>query len=182
MKTAILIIDMLNDYFLEGRLADRRTILCDKINELTTLGREIGLGIIWVRQEFKKDLSDAFLIMREKNISKTIEKTKGAQILNELIRNDADYEIIKKRYSAFYKTNLDEILNRANIQQLIICGINTHACVRMAAIDAYQRDIKVIIATDCVNSNDTDHHKITLRYLGNGIASLMGNEEIKNIF
>ncbi|WP_445382988.1 cysteine hydrolase family protein [Robiginitalea sp. IMCC43444] len=182
MKTAILIIDMLNDYFQDGKLADHRKILCDKINELTGLGREIGFDVIWVRQEFKKDLSDAFLIMREKNISKTIEKTEGSQILNELIIHENDYEIVKKRYSAFYKTKLDEILSRANIEQLIICGINTHACVRMAAIDAYQRDIKVIIATDCVKSYDEEHHKITLGYLGSGIASLMGNEEIKNKF
>jgi nicotinamidase-related amidase len=180
MKTAILVIDMLNDYFQDGRLVEFREILCSRINDLTDWCREIGFDIIWVRQEFKEDLSDAFLIMREKSIYKTIEKTAGSQILNELVRQENDYEIVKKRYSAFYNTNLDEILNRNKTQQLIICGINTHACVRMTAIDAYQRDLKVIIATDCVNSYDEDHHNISLRYLGNGISSLRSNKEIKN--
>ncbi|MEM9300331.1 MAG: isochorismatase family protein, partial [Bacteroidota bacterium] len=91
MKTAILVIDMLNDYFQKGRLSDNRTTLCHSINELANWGRDSDFHIIWVRQEFKKDLSDAFLIMRKKNISKTIENTEGSEILDELIRNKNDY-------------------------------------------------------------------------------------------
>ena len=180
MKTAVLVVDMLNDYFQDGRLVESREILCSSINDLTDWCRETGFDIIWVRQEFKEDLSDAFPVMRKNGIYKTIEKTAGSQILHELVRHENDYEIVKKRYSAFYNTNLDEILNQNKIQQLIICGVNTHACIRMAAIDAYQRDLEVIIATDCVNSYDEDHHNISLRYLGNGISSLMSNKEIKN--
>lgn len=170
---------MLNDYFQKGRLSYNRTRLCNSINELANCGRDSDFSIIWVRQEFKEDLSDAFLIMRKKSISKTIENTEGSQILDELIRNENDYEIVKKRYSPFFKTRLDKILNQNNIQQLIICGINTHACVRMAAIDAYQRDLEVIIAADCVDSPDEEHHKVSLRYLGSEISRVMDNEQIK---
>ena len=179
MKTAILVIDMLNDYFQKGRLSNNRTTLCHSINELADWGRDSDFHVIWVRQEFKKDLSDAFLTMRKKNISKTIENTEGSEILDELIRNKNDYEIVKKRYSAFFETKLDTILNQDNIQQLIICGINTHACVRMSAIDAYQRDLEVVIAADCVDSTDEEHHKVSLRYLGREISRVMDNAQIK---
>ncbi len=61
---------------------------------------------------------------------------------------------------------------------LIIAGINTHACIRATAIDAYQRDWDVIAAADRVDSYDREHHDISLRYLNGKIATTMGNREI----
>ena len=49
----------------------------------------------------------------------------------------------------------------------------THACVRMTAIDAYQRDYDVIVAAECVASSDPEHHDITLRYLDGNIARIL---------
>src|SRR5215510_4489356 len=106
MGGAILIIDMLNDFFADHRLSARRKELCEKINELIDWGRKNELTIIWVRQEFREDLSDAFLTMRKKQIHKTIEKTEGAQILQELSPQPGDLQIVKKRYSPFYNTGL----------------------------------------------------------------------------
>jgi isochorismate hydrolase len=61
---------------------------------------------------------------------------------------------------------------------LILAGINTHACIRTTAIDAYQRDWKVILASDCVDSYDREHHDISLRYMKDKVASVMSNQEI----
>ena len=180
MDGAILVIDMLNDFFIDQRLRERRGELCKKIKELIDWGRKNKLKIIWVRQEFKNDLSDAFLTMRKKQIHRTIEKTEGSQILPELIRQPDDLEVVKKRYSPFYNTSLDEILKKEGITRLILCGINTHACIRMAAIDAFQRDLEVIIAADCVESYDKEHHDISLRYLGRDISRVLDNNQIMN--
>ena len=180
MDGAILIIDMLNDFFNDKRLKQRRTSLCNKINDLIYWGRNNKLKIIWVRQEFKKDLSDAFVNMRKKQIQITIEKTEGSQILHELTPKPGDFEIVKKRYSPFYNTQLDEILKKEGIMRLILCGINTHACVRMAAIDGFQRDLDITIAADCVDSYDKEHHDISLRYLGRDISRVLDNNQIMN--
>ena len=144
------------------------------------IGREKRLPIIWVRQEFKDDLSDAFLAMRKNNDKITIQGTAGCQLLPELDRHKDDYEIIKKRYSAFFKTNLNTLLEKLNIDTLIIGGINTHACVRTATIDAYQRDYEVILATDCIDSYDEEYHRVSLRYLTQSISSPLTNEDIKS--
>lgn len=178
MHKAVLIIDMLNDFFLEGRLQEHKKQLCQNINSLISWARENKIKIIWVRQEFKQDLSDAFLAMRNRHIYKTIENTDGSHILSELNRDINDLEIIKKRYSAFFKTQLDAIIERNEITQLILCGINSHACIRMAAIDAFQRDLEVIIASDCVDSYDIEHHKISLAYLNKDIARVLDNSQI----
>ncbi|MEI8133466.1 MAG: cysteine hydrolase [bacterium] len=176
--SAILIIDMCNDFFMDGRLKELRESLCIGINELSAWGRKNRVPIIWVRQEFKADLSDAFLSMRKKNISKTIEGTIGAEILPELHREPNDFEVIKKRYSSFFQTDLDKILEENKIEQLILCGTNTHACVRTTAVDAFQRDYEIIIASDCANSYDEEHHNVSLKYLSKDIARVMGNAEI----
>jgi len=51
----------------------------------------------------------------------------------------------------------------------------------MTAIDAYQRDWQVILAADCVDSYDREHHEISLRYMSGKIASVMTNEEIRGM-
>lgn len=62
-------------------------------------------------------------------------------------------EIIK-RYNAFYRIGLDEILQSPDISKVIIASINTHACVRITTIDSYQRDMEVILTIECTGSYD----------------------------
>ena len=168
--TAVIVIDMQNDFFDDATLRAARPELVESINELIRLARSKGWPIVWVRQEFAADLSDAFPIMRRRRILKTIENTPGSQLLDELDFQSTDHEIIKKRYSPFHETDLDELLRSLAIEQVVLAGINTHACVRMAAVDAYQRDYEVVIPKDCVSSYDIEHHDVTLRYLANSIA------------
>lgn len=59
-----------------------------------------------------------------------------------------------------------------------MAGVNTHACVRTTVIDAYQRDYEVIIAVECVDSYDKEHHQISLRYLTDGLAAGYTNQEL----
>lgn len=178
MQPVLLIIDMLQDFFLEGSLADNRQELCRSVNNLVQYFRMNNYPIIWVRQEFKPSLDDAFLRMKETGNSITIEGTNGCLVLPELDQKSGDFEIVKKRYSAFFGTELDPLLKKLTPQPLVIAGVNTHACVRTSAIDAYQRDIKIIIATDCVSSYDTQYHQESLRYLEQSIGILKPNAEI----
>lgn len=108
-----------------------------------------------------------------------IKDTHGSRILDELVRDDSDIEIIKKRFSMFYGTNLESLIEELNINQLILAGVNTHACIRTAAIDAYQRDFQVIIVRDCVASKDLEHHEITLDYLDGGAANVVGLSDLE---
>jgi hypothetical protein len=49
----------------------------------------------------------------------------------------------------------------------------------MIAIDAYQRDWRVVLAVDCLDSYDREHHEISLRHMQGKIAALMSNDEIR---
>jgi nicotinamidase-related amidase len=180
-RPAIFVIDMLNDCFGHAELTRIRTELCSAINQLTAFARKNGFPVIWVRQEFEADLSDAFLDMKRENIRMFIKDTSGVQILDELVRDDSDIEMIKKRFSMFYGTELESLLEELDADPLILAGVNTHACIRTAAIDAYQRDFQVVIVRECVASKDLEHHNITLDYLDGGAANVVGLDEFEKI-
>jgi len=171
-------IDLISD-FLDRQDAKRVGQLIERTNELVGLFREAGLPIIWVRQEFASNLSDAFLEMRDHSIRRAISGTPGPQMDPRLAWDDADITFVKKRYSAFFRTGLDEVLDRHDIGELVLTGVNAHACVRTSAIDAYQRDLRVILATDCLSSYDEEHAAISLRYMARKIGRTLTNDEIR---
>jgi nicotinamidase-related amidase len=181
MKTAFLVVDMQKDFFREGRLANHHDRLVVSINELVDAAHAGDTPVIWVRQEFSPDLFDAPLHDRRTGRRITIEGTEGVELLDGLHIADDDHEIIKKRYSAFFETNLDEILKEFSINRIIVAGINTMSCVRMAAIDAYQRDYDVILALDAVDAYDVAQHESTLEYLSHAIAKELRNREILSL-
>ena len=178
-RAVLIIVDLLNDFFEQSPvLGSQRVRLVAATNLLTRAFRSAGSPVFWVRQEFASDLSDAFPEMRRRNLAITISGTSGCQLLSELEQEPEDVTIIKKRYSAFYGTDLDERLSQLRPELLVIAGVNTHACVRMTVIDAYQRDYETIVAAECVASNDPEHHEVTARYLDDKVARFLPNAEI----
>ncbi|WP_282610714.1 cysteine hydrolase family protein [Pelagibius sp. Alg239-R121] len=173
----LIIIDMLHD-FLDQWEADRRDRLIESTNRLIEAFRVFALPVLWVRQEFEPDLSDAFLDMRDKQISITIKGTRGSQIHSDLAFESGDMTVIKKRYSAFFQTELDEVLKDLGVTAPVLAGVNTHACIRMAAIDAYQRDMRVVLAADCIGSYDNEHAQVSLKYMDGKIASVTTSDQI----
>jgi len=181
MRPVMLFVDLLEDFFITPPLSERRQRIVDAANELADMARQASLPVIWIRQEFEPDLSDAFLSMRQTGRRVTIKGTQGCRILAELNRHETDFEIVKKRYSAFFATELDSLLKKLACTHIVICGVNTQACVRMTAIDAYQRDISVIFATDAISSYDDEFHRETMRYLEQSIGRALTNREVESL-
>jgi len=126
----------------------------------------------------KADLSDAPLGNKKSGKGMVVEGTEGSKLMDGLEVLDGEYEVIKRRYSGFFKTNLESLLVQLGVDTIVVCGINTHACVRMTVIDAYQRDYEVIVSKDGVASNDDEHHRITMKYFEPTIAGVLSNEEV----
>lgn len=118
-RPVLVVIDMLND-FLEKWAPARRQQLVQSINNIIGFMRKHDRPIIWVRQEFEPALRDAFAEMRTKGIRITIKGTAGCQITPDLAVAPADPVVIKKRYSAFYRTNLDRLLNEVPVWLFLI--------------------------------------------------------------
>ena len=177
IRNCLIVIDMQND-FLERLEDDDRTGLILNTNQLIDLFRVSGCPVIWVQQLLSPDLSDAPLLLRDRGISVVIDGTSGAEIHSDMARNADDTVVIKKRYSAFFGTDLEQILRDQAPERVTLAGVNTHACVRATAIDAYQRDIRVLLASDCLASHDPEHGRISMAYMDRNIALAMTNEQI----
>jgi nicotinamidase-related amidase len=179
MTPVYIFVDLLEDFFTQPPLSTRRQSLVRAANEVVGIAREASAPVVWVRQEFEDDLVDAFLSMRQTGRRVTIRGTPGCQLLAELDRRPHDHEIVKKRYSAFFGTGLEELLESLGCTHIVICGVNTHACVRATAIDAYQRDLHVLLAREAISSYDEEYHRESMRYLERSIGTALSNAELR---
>ncbi len=104
----------------------------------------------------------------------------GTQIMPELL-DPRDLVVRgKKRYSSFHATDLEFVLRRRlGADTVILAGINTTSCVLNAGFDATNRDFRVVIAADAVDSMDGEEmHRFALRLLAATVGWPLGNEEI----
>src|SRR5438067_517678 len=104
----------------------------------------------------------------------------GTEIIPELL-DPRDLVVRgKKRYSAFHATDLEFVLRRAlGADTLILAGINTSTCVLCAAFEATNRDFRVVVAADAVDSMDGEEmHQLSLQLVAQALGWPLGNEEI----
>ena len=86
----------------------------------------------------------------------------------------------KKRYSSFHGTDLEFVLRRRlAVDTLVLAGINTSSCVLNAGFDATNRDFRVVVAADAVDSMDgEDMHRFALRLMGATVGWPLTTAEI----
>ncbi len=89
--------------------------------------------------------------------------TKGAEIIDELPVEESDILIKKKRYSAFYGTNLDRFLKELKINEAHVVGVCTSICVMDTVGDLRNRDLSVIVYKKGVADFDPEAHEFALR-------------------
>ena len=104
----------------------------------------------------------------------------GTEIIAEL---HAPRDLVvrgKKRYSSFHGTDLEFLLRRRlGADTLILAGINTTTCVLCPAFDATNRDFRVVVAADAVDSMDGEAmHGFALRLVSAALGWPLGNDDI----
>ena len=90
--------------------------------------------------------------------------TREAEVISELSAYLGEV-IRKRRYSAFFGTDLEERLAELSPDKIIICGVCTDICVMHTAADARNRDYEVEIPEDCVATFDPDAHSYALLHM-----------------
>ena len=183
MKTALIVIDLIEDYFDEdiwpdSRIPGHRVELAARTNDLVAICRNQEVPVFWIRQEFEPDLSNVFRHMRDGGRSYAIRGTPGSRLLPELDVDPSDTIISKHRFSAFFETSLADRLSALGIDTVVLAGITTAWCVRSTAVDAYQRDLTVILARECLDGFTERDHENSLRDMGGYIARALTNREI----
>ena len=92
----------------------------------------------------------------------TVPGTPGHAFVPELAPLPDELVVAKYRSSAFWGTNLELLLRSNGIATVIVGGCTTEGCVESTARDAMFADHYVIIAEDCVGSDDRAQHDASL--------------------
>lgn len=176
-KIAVLVIDMQNDF-----LADDAPIKCaggmaivPSIQKLLTVARKKGVPVIYTQEAHRVEKVDFGLELQGDEPEHCLEGSKGVQIIPELALQKGDFLIIKRRYSAFFATDLDILLRGLGIQLLVLTGVATDVCVKATAQDAQQFNYRVVVPRECVAGTNEARHEAALeniRYLFGRISDL----------
>jgi ureidoacrylate peracid hydrolase len=146
-KTAVLVVDMLNDFFEEGgvMVLEGGKSLYKPISRLLEGARNANIPVFWLNQTLYPDDK-----LFEKRIVHCIEGTWGAQVVESLPVMPEDTIIGKRRYSGFFQTDLDLHLRERKIEYVIVVGVVTNICVRSTVNDAFFLGYEVFVSEDCV--------------------------------
>ncbi|OGP89682.1 MAG: hypothetical protein A2156_00530 [Deltaproteobacteria bacterium RBG_16_48_10] len=104
--------------------------------------------------------------------------TRAWEFIPEIRIEPDDIVLPKKRYSAFFETDLDRMLRSRGIRDLVISGVMTNLCCETTARDAFMRDYRVFFLIDGTATGKDDIHLATLKNLGFGFAYLLTCDEV----
>ncbi len=102
----------------------------------------------------------------------------GGEIVEEIAPREGDYLVPKRRFSAFFATDLDLTLRELKVEELELVGVCTQICILYTAADARMRGYHVIVREGSVGSFDRDAHHFTLTELENtlGVKVIRGEK------
>ena len=185
--TAFLIIDMQNDFCLPGAPFEVKGAMevAKKIREALQACRKYGLPVVHVFRYYRPNGSDVEITRYDKFVQvggALIEGTKGGEIVDELKPIDGEYLICKRRWSAFFQTELDNLLKRLDVDQVVVTGVQTPNCIRGTVWDANSLDYEVIVLTDGTGASSPEVHEANLNDMKNiGIKLMTVEEFIKSL-
>lgn len=179
-EIALLIIDMQNDVVEKLPLAPG---IIPGIQAVLDRFRTAGKPVVHIRRSYRADGTDVELPRLEKFREKgfrVVEGTVGAEIVEQLKPIANEYIIIKPRWSGFFRTNLDLILNRLGVKTVVLTGVQTPNCVRTTAYDAISYDFDTIVIEDCSAAMTEEIHEYNLNDMaGIGVKIMQMDEFLK---
>ena len=181
-RAALLIIDMQNDFVLDGgplTVAQGRSVV-PKIKEVLDIFRAGNLPVFHIIRVHRSDGSDVEINRRElfRKHPFAVEGSYGAAIVDELAPLPGEYTIPKIRMSAFIGTELDLMLRSLGIQDIIVTGIQTPNCIRTTVFDAIAYNYPVTVIEDAVGAQTDEVHHANLRDMVNTGVRVMTTHEI----
>lgn len=128
---------------------------------------------------FWKAINDDPTKARKGILKHNLEGNPGTQVIPELW-DDRDIRVdTKKRYSSYLGTDLEFVLRAKGADTIILCGVNTNTCVFCAAFESTNRDFRVIVAEEGVDTMDGEEmHRWALKSIGASLGWVLHTDEI----
>jgi ureidoacrylate peracid hydrolase len=187
--TALLVIDVQNDFCASGGFYDRTgsdTIriqaMIPRLQQLLIEAREAQVPVIFVAAGYGEAYlsstdRERYLRLYGQVMPVCRPGTWGAEFY-EVAPRHGEPVIVKRRYSAFHGTDLEVLLRNLGIRTLVVLGVATNVCVEAAARDAFMRDYYVVVVSDCTAARDENFHRSALANIEAHFASVVAAEAI----
>ncbi|MGJ8571886.1 MAG: cysteine hydrolase family protein [Hoeflea sp.] len=181
-KSALIVIDIQQSTFVkkEVRSIDHMPDYAERMARTRTVidkAREVGIPVIFIQEIHRADLIDFGRELDGDEDVHCLDSNPETEIAKEVLgfRKD-DYLIQKRRYSAFYGTDLEILLKGLKAETLILTGGLTDVCVHYTYVDAHQGDYFCRVIENCVGGSSLEAHNASLRameYLQTGAVRQM---------
>lgn len=159
---ALLLIDVINDFEYPGGEALFKHALpaAHRIAALKRRAQQHRVPVIYANDNFGKWRAERSQIVRH-----CLEDgVRGEPMVRLLAPEESDYFVLKPQNSGFYQTPLDLLLAYLKAKTIILAGFAGDICVLLTASDAYMRDFRLFIPSDCSASQEAGENEHALRY------------------
>ncbi len=166
---ALILIDVINDFDFPRAEQLLRYALpaARKIAALKGRANRSRIPVIYANDNFGRWRSD----FRQQIEHCMAENRPGRAIVELLKPDEDDYFVLKPMHSAFFSTTLEILLERLQIQRLVLTGFAADICVLYTANDAYMRDFKVAVPSDCVASETKRQYRFALDHMNDRLKA-----------
>ena len=165
-RSALLVIDIQQEDFREMRednLNDPAWDCIRNAKRVLDVFRAKKLPVIQIKEVHRPDMVD---------FGRELDGSEGIHCIEDSPYTDyakltypiqGEYLISKRRYSAFFGTDLEILLKGLHVDTLYLIGGLTDVCIHYTAVDAHQHDYHIKVVTDAVAGSSTEAHHYALR-------------------
>jgi len=164
MKFAVIVVDMNKDAFAgspDNPVVQQRRAIIPRIKFLIDEARKLnGIIVFALDSYFEKDF-----LFKGNLRPFAVRGTRGAELIDEFEVHSEDIILPKRRFSAFFRTDLDMTLRTFDVDTIAVAGINTDVCVLSTAIDGICNDLYVVVISDCIAARNRETHETMISIL-----------------
>ena len=162
---AVVVVDFIEGFTNpESRLSCDADSAVDATRSLLDVARETHVPVIFTTVAYDEDdLERAAMFIAKSPALATLRPGSPWIEVDARLGRGADEPLLTKLFaSAFFGTQLDELLRRAGCDTVIDAGASTSGCVRATAVDALQYGYRVLVPRDAVADRAVDAHNASL--------------------
>lgn len=182
-RSALLVIDIQQEDFREMRednLNDPAWDCIRNAKRVLDVFRAKKLPVIQIKEVHRPDMVDFGRELDGAEGIHCIENSPYTDYAKLTYPIQGEYLISKRRYSAFFGTDLEILLKGLHVDTLYLIGGLTDVCIHYTAVDAHQHDYHIKVVTDAVAGSSTEAHHYALRaiqYLQRNALSTVSDVE-----
>jgi nicotinamidase-related amidase len=149
-KRALILVDIQNDYFPGGRWTlSGVEAAADNAARLLAAARAAGDLVVHIRHEFESDDAPFFA-----------PGSVGAEIHPKVANLPTEPVVLKHFINSYRETDLKEVLDRAGVEEVIICGAMSHMCVDAVTRASNDFGYQVTVVHDACASRDLEFNGV----------------------